>query len=469
MAENKKSEGASSPTETPLCVVCGVETPVKSKCGGCRSVNYCGRKHQIQHWKTGGHREVCMGLCKRCLEPMSSNSGVCIVPHPFHLLYESEYIEFDWKMRTSHKTNTCLACKKQFITKDTVGCLTCIEKVGLIVEGPKFCFEGGHTLEPLPASDRRRVGNDATILFTPHQKTKWNPSTYKLGSHIGHSDNLQARIDEALSPEKEANVKFLYLPLAGNGNPASRPSISHRMSNLTTLKIMFVDIQKLHLTAELTPKLVDLEVRDIPEECEFHVVVPTLKTISIHHYSTPPHGTRIINEMLAAATELESFDSYKLWVGGELCFASNSLKLIEIHRSDTMPGISFWAPNLEVLNLTACFALKNIQILKSHELAEKLPEGHKPTKFRVRTAQSNISPSAMASLERSGRCLAVKADAAKGSVLGGMEECWRFMYKYSEEKGDGGFGGMVEGMKAMYGENQPALYEFSLPSKKAKK
>ena len=216
-------------------------------------------------------------------------------------------------------------------------------------------------------------------------------------------------------------------------------------------RITDVNLVKLRLTADLTPKLVDLELRDIPDKCKFEVIVPTLKNIWIHHFRA--ERTSCINDMLAAATELEIFESYKLWVLEDLHFASNHLKYIDLWRSDNLPGISLWTPNLEKLSLRACYSIKNIEILKSHQLAEMLPEGHKPTIFRVYTANANISPKAMKALKRSGRCLVEDYDSdedpTKAEAMEGTEAMNKFMGKFQEDYDeDDGPLGMVDAMNA---------------------
>ena len=208
---------------------------------------------------------------------------------------------------------------------------------------------------------------------------------------------------------------------------------------------MDMTLVELRLTADLTPKLVELEVRNIPQTCKFHVVVPTLKKIWIHHYTPPEHSSGCINDMLAAATALETFETYKLWVSEELRFASNHLKSIELYRSDGLSGISLWAPNLEKLVLRACFSIKNIEILKSHQLAEELPEGHEPTTIRVNTANANISPRAMNALKKSGRCLFEDNDPDDDGPLG-TEAMYQFMHKNTNE--DDGPLGMMKAMMA---------------------
>ena len=245
-------------------------------------------------------------------------------------------------------------------------------------------------------------------------------------------------------------------------------SINHRMSNLTNLRysritytlsgksapafifhaplLRILDhagLRKLRLTADLTPKLVNLELSNVPEECKFHVVVPTLKNIWIHHFRGQDNDlAERINNMLAAATELETFETYKLWVSGELHFASNHLKTIDLHRSDGLPGISFWAPNLEKLRLQACFSIWNIEVLKSHPLAETLPEGHEPTKFRVNTLNANIGAKAMKALKKSKRCIIEDEDEGhNGAMERHFKECHKMMENYDE---DDGIGGMIE-------------------------
>ncbi|CAM9145463.1 unnamed protein product [Ascophyllum nodosum] len=40
-----------------LCCVCGQRA--KSACSRCKSARYCGKQHQTEHWKRGGHKQVC--------------------------------------------------------------------------------------------------------------------------------------------------------------------------------------------------------------------------------------------------------------------------------------------------------------------------------------------------------------------------------------------------------------------------
>ena len=214
---------------------------------------------------------------------------------------------------------------------------------------------------------------------------------------------------------------------------------------------------KLHLTADLVPKLANLELRNIPENCKFHVIVPTLKNIWIHHYGGAHiHGK--INDMLAAATELETFETYKLWVHQELRFAGNHLKKIDLHRSDGMPGISFWAPNLEKLRLQGCFQIRNIEILKSHPLAEKLPKGHELTTFRVNTLNANIGRRAMKALKKSGRCFFEENDPADAPPT---EAHFQWQHKFQEDYDeDDGMRGILDFINASFDYSSEKMKEL---------
>jgi hypothetical protein len=43
----------------PLCALCGGAAP--HQCARCKGARYCGKAHQLAHWKAGGHRAACGG------------------------------------------------------------------------------------------------------------------------------------------------------------------------------------------------------------------------------------------------------------------------------------------------------------------------------------------------------------------------------------------------------------------------
>ena len=73
-----------------------------------------------------------------------------------------------------------------------------------------------------------------------------------------------------------------------------------------------------------------------------------------------------------------------------LKFAGNSLRVINLHRSDCLRKISVWAPNLEHLGLQACYDLECINLQRAHPvLGRDLPKWHRPTHFTVNTRYSD--------------------------------------------------------------------------------
>ena len=59
-----KTDPAGCPIHTPMiltkCAVCATELGLTlgKKCGRC-STRYCGAECQVQHWKEGGHDQLC--------------------------------------------------------------------------------------------------------------------------------------------------------------------------------------------------------------------------------------------------------------------------------------------------------------------------------------------------------------------------------------------------------------------------
>lgn len=329
------------------------------------------------------------GMCGRC--GRSSSKGKCEVPHPPHLRVDKGSVQ----NREGYKNSfQCLACRQLITTLSQS--FSCGNNV--IVEGPKFCFRGKHISTLLPESDDRRIHKGLVNIDGP--------------------GNMQPRIKDVLDLQRQAGVKTLTI--SGQSDETFPVTLSYRASNLTTLKIIDMHIKTLHLTEDLTPRLTDLELRNVPSDCDFKVIVPTLKNVSIQ-FLTPDGEAAVINDMLAAATRLEKFDSYKLWVGEELRFASNMLEIIDLHRSDGLEALSIWAPNLQHLGLQACYCMEKITVLKEHpKLSKELPVGHIPTTFTVNTLNANISKAARRVLKKSGRSLIQDADPAN-SPMASME------------------------------------------------
>jgi hypothetical protein len=73
------------------------------------------------------------------------------------------------------------------------------------------------------------------------------------------------------------------------------------------MQLVDVAFSRVVLTEATTPSLRSLRMQNVPDECELELVLPELRTVSIHFWAG---DGRVIQRMLAAATRLESFDSY---------------------------------------------------------------------------------------------------------------------------------------------------------------
>merc|ERR1711991_568140 len=71
-----KIQPPGSHLKNKTCALCGKTGPVFQRCSVCKSVNYCGPKHQRDHWKShkksckawvGGESELDIGLIEECI------------------------------------------------------------------------------------------------------------------------------------------------------------------------------------------------------------------------------------------------------------------------------------------------------------------------------------------------------------------------------------------------------------------
>ena len=78
------------------------------------------------------------------------------------------------------------------------------------------------------------------------------------------------------------------------------------------------------LTPDTAPQLRVLRLEEnVPDDCDMRVVCPELREASRLYLRGQTH---MVDAMLAAATKLERFDSYKLWSNDSLAFESPNLK-----------------------------------------------------------------------------------------------------------------------------------------------
>ena len=217
----------------------------------------------------------------------------------------------------------------------------------------RWCYSGKHTVKPLAVSEKSRVSSDIVTIET--------------------SANMQSEIDAL--PQ---NVRILTItkPSAGYIDDQIRPKLAVSMPQLETVRLIDVCFSKIKFNESLTPKLQSIEMQNVPSDCQMDVLSPQLKHFEMNYYN-PPRDETWIHRMLASATQLQTFDSYKLCVT-TLTFASNHLVRIKLHRSDILSELTIWAPALEELNLQACYDLERLYILEDHALND-------PRRFKVST------------------------------------------------------------------------------------
>ncbi|KAG7372359.1 MYND finger domain containing protein [Nitzschia inconspicua] len=361
--------------EPSPCANCGNDA-IK-ECGQCHRVVYCNRDCQKADWKK--HKHICFpqgAKCIRCLEIIDDNNlRQCQVPHPVHLLDDAGSSFSFGSGGVSTWNFSCRACFKNF-TKE--GQNYNERDTAPITKGAKFCFSGSHTIKPLPDTDLRRVTKDAMVLNA--------------------GPNLQQQIDAI--PVTMPQIRILTIQSTGGYDDSIQPKLEVSMPELETLQLIDVAFQKVTLNQQLTPKIEDLTMQNIPDECQLTVLLPELKTFSMHYYG-PSSDESWIHEMLATSTKLVTFDSYKLRVGPELTFAGNSLQSINLHRAELLHSLTLYAPNLHHLSLQACYNFEGtFTILDSHP---RFAPVRSQSPFVVNTLNACLSPAIQRTLQSNPR------------------------------------------------------------------
>jgi hypothetical protein len=217
--------------------------------------------------------------CTRCREPCSAATR-CRVPHPPHLQQDMGSM-FGGTVQQSYG---CDACGRQYtIERDPRR----EDDPGKVIRGPAFCFEGAHTTAALPAADQRRVDRSAAHLVVGARLQA------ELDAMHANDDLVTLKVSSAMFFDDSASFQLRGL----------------RMPALVTLQLVDVCFEAIELTAALTPNLASLRLQNVPEECALTILLPRLRDVTIHYH----HGDDAwVNAMLAEATELVSFDTYKL-------------------------------------------------------------------------------------------------------------------------------------------------------------
>ena len=303
-------------------------------------------------------------LCTRCSKPCTIGSK-CRVEHPADLRRDLGAMSNAEGMQSHF---SCGACNQNY------SILTPWSRNGGTGEprivGDRWCYAGVCTTIPLPPTDKRRVISSKVAL-------KPGPG-------------LQEEIDAL-----PADTEILTIMSEGFYDDSITVSLERHLPLLTNLQLVDVCFDKIVLNEVLTPSLQHLRMQNVPDECDLTIEAPELKSVSIHFLGG---CDRAINIMLAHATKLQSFDSYKLWVN-ELHFASNDLVSVDLHRSDSLGVLELYAPNLESLSLQACYGLEDITFRQSHPtLSTLLPSDHFPPPLSVNTVNANLGHAARMAL-----------------------------------------------------------------------
>ena len=360
-------------------------------------------KCQKEHWKQ--HKKVCFpegSKCTRCLETIvPGNIAQCKITHPAFLCQD---MGCTMGRGSSTCDFECGACGESFqrSSSDDTG-----KHTAPITNGPKYCYVGSHTIKPLKSGDERRISDDILYLTA--------------------GPNLQAEIDAI--PTTMPNVRVLNIESDGFYQEKFKPSLNVSMPNLEKIKLIDIAFAKVNLNSDLTPKVEEIFFQNIPDDCDLTVLLPELRKFSMHYYG-PADDEQWIHDMLRTAKKLQTFDSYKLRVGPDLCFASNDLVSIDLHRAECLNSLTIYAPKLQELRLQACYGLDgHFRILDSHPDFERPPG--QPSSFFVDTTYACISPAIAQTIENHPRVTQWdREDEDDGYGSGGnpMESMFRDMH-----------------------------------------
>ncbi len=212
------------------------------------------------------------------------------------------------------------------------------------ITGARWCYQGPHCFTNLPKRDKRVFRSTNVDLV------------------------FNSRLQEEIDKLDHSHTKHLTIRMGTFYDDSLSFSLAIHLPSLEKLVLDGIKFKEIILNDKLTPSITDLTMVNVGDisNMNFQVQLPTLQTLSISYMESDSLVS--INEMLTASNVLVSFQSYKLWVAGDipLTITSDALESISIRRSDCLSSVAFWAPKLQSLDLIAMFDLSHVDILAEH-------------------------------------------------------------------------------------------------------
>ena len=210
---------------------------------------------------------------------------------------------------------------------------------------------------------------------------------------------------------------------------SKRIRLNRRFPALEDVQLRDCCFSEVVLNAELTPSVRSLVVENLNDDvARLQLACPKMHQMRLLYYGAPRDGPvdfgAVLDEALRTATQLMTFESYKLWSNDELTFAKNFLRAIDLKRADNLHELTLWAPRLDQLCLEGCYTLGEIHFQTrhthpAHPLRDCLDyevsmgaggglSAHSrgyagPPTLRVNRINANLGEQALASLRAHGR------------------------------------------------------------------
>ena len=264
------------------------------------------------------------GTCLRCLKKYKKG-GACRVPHALNMRHPAGG---SYSAGCVESSFSCQAC-------DGFWTVVRGEDGEVAVEGQRWCFKGKCTNRPLADDDLRRVF----------------PRALELEVDRLSLEEIQAAIDSAPVDTK----KLVLMCTVDRCDPSKRIRLNRRFPALEDVQLRDCCFSEVVLNAELTPSVRSLVVENLNDDVARQLACPKMHQMRLLYYGGPRDGPvdfgAVLDEALRTATQLMTFESYKLWSNDELTFASNFLRAIDLKRADSLHELTLWAPRLDQLCL----------------------------------------------------------------------------------------------------------------------